>query len=133
MTEDFVSYQHQVVKNAIRLGESLIRENLRLVSGGTDTHLLLIDLTAINITGKEAEEYLQEIGIIANKNKIPYDNKPAAITSGLRLGTPSITTRGMKEEEMDELGSIIGSAIKGLSSKSSLKERVSTLASRFFI
>jgi glycine hydroxymethyltransferase len=131
MTEDFVGYQRQVVKNAILLGESLVKENLRLVSGGTDTHLLLIDLTALNITGKDAEERLQEIGIIANKNKIPYDNKPPSITSGLRLGTPSLTTRGMKEEDMDELGSIIASALKGSSLSSSLKEKVLTLANRF--
>lgn len=131
MTKEFISYQHQVVKNASRLAKVIAEEGLRLVAKGTDTHLLLIDVTNLNLTGKDAEHALLEVGIIANKNKVPYDDKPPTITSGLRLGTPSLTTRGMKENEMDEIGSIIVSCLKKTISKSSLQERVSILANRF--
>ncbi len=131
MEPDFMTYQTNVVKNAKRLAKGLMDKGLRLVSGGTDNHLLLVDLTSVGITGKEAETSLGEIGIVANKNKIPFDERPATITSGLRLGTPSITTRGMGEDEMDEISDIIAMCLKGLGHKSVLKEKVLQLAQKF--
>lgn len=133
LEQSFFEYQNMVVKNAARLAQQLMAEGMRLVSGGTDNHLVLIDLTTLNKTGKEAEEALGEIGIVANKNKIPFDDKPPMITSGLRLGTPSITTRGMGEEEMDEIAEIITEAIKGSRDKNLLKEKVAKLAKRFSV
>lgn len=131
MGSEFFSYQQQIVKNAKRLAEGLLKEKLDLVSGGTDNHLILVNLNKTGKSGKEVEALLSDIGLVANKNKIPFDEKPATITSGIRLGTPSVTTRGMKEPEMDELSSIIVSAIKG-GNMPALKERVSVLAKRFW-
>lgn len=100
MTDEFKAYQQQVVKNAVVLAEELVKEGFRLVSGGTDNHLMLIDLRPFNVTGKEYEHRLDEVHITANKNAIPNDPQSPFITSGLRIGTPAITTRGFKEEEM---------------------------------
>lgn len=130
MSEEFFNYQGQIVKNAKRLAQSLIDEKFSLVSGGTDNHLILMDLSNSNISGKEAEALLGEIGIVVNKNKIPFDERPATITSGIRVGTPLVTSRGMKEEQMDELGLIIASALKG-QKRDSLKERVLALANEY--
>lgn len=131
MQPSFKDYQEAVVKNAKHLAKALADRGFRLVSGGTDNHLLTIDLTNIGVTGKAAEAVLQEIGLVVNKNKIPYDEKPPTITSGIRLGTPSITTRGMREQEMDEIAEIISACIKGSTEKSSLKEQVVRLAKKF--
>jgi glycine hydroxymethyltransferase len=133
MAPEFITYQRQVIKNAKRLASGLMEQGMRLISGGTDNHLVLVDLTSWSKTGKEAEEALDEIGVVANKNKIPFDEKPATITSGLRLGTPSITTRGMGEAEMDELALIIAEAIKGSVAKNILKEKIMSLADKFSI
>lgn len=133
MMPQFKNYQGCVIKNAARLAEGLSAQGLRLVSGGTDNHLVLIDLSALGTTGKEAEDTLNEIGIVANKNKIPFDQKPPTITSGLRLGTPSVTTRGMGQADMDELSQIITAAIKGTMSKAVLREKVAGLAKRFLV
>lgn len=100
MTEEFVSYQRQVVKNAVLLAEELRNYGFRLVSGGTDNHMLLIDLRNFGVTGKEYEKRLDEVHITANKNAIPNDPEGPFVTSGLRVGTPAITTRGFKEAEM---------------------------------
>lgn len=127
---EFFSYQERVVKNAKRLAQGLREHKINLVSSGTDNHLILVDLTSTGKNGKEVEAELSEIGIVANKNKIPFDEKPATITSGIRLGTPSVSSRGMSEVEMDELGDIIASVIKG-GNKSSLKERVEKLVAKF--
>lgn len=127
----FKVYQRQVIDNAKRLAEVLKAGGLKIVSGGTDNHLLLVDLSETNITGAEAEKALNEIGLVANKNKIPYDEKPATITSGIRLGTPSITTRGMGVTEMDIIGEIILSCIKKHGDPQGLKEKVSALATKF--
>lgn len=100
MTEEFIEYQNQVVKNAKVLSEELIKRNFELVTGGTDNHLILLDLTNKNVTGKDAEKLLDKAYITANKNTIPFDPRGANVTSGIRIGTPAITTRGMKEEDM---------------------------------
>jgi glycine hydroxymethyltransferase len=103
----FVDYQKQVIINAKVLSEELINYGFDLVSGGTDTHLVLIDLTAKGITGLEAERFLGNAGIVANKNSIPFDKRGPKVTSGLRLGTPALTTRGMKESEIKQIARLI--------------------------
>lgn len=104
---EFNEYQTQVVKNARRLAEELIKRDFKLVTNGTDNHLILLDLTNKNITGKEAERRLDEAYITANKNTIPFDPNGAFVTSGIRLGTPAVTTRGMKEEDMVDIAQAI--------------------------
>jgi len=114
LSPKFRIYQEQIVKNAKKLGETLAEEGLRLVSGGTDTHLLLVDVTSLAITGKEAEQTLEQAGITVNKNMIPFDTRKPMETSGFRIGTPALTTRGMKEKEMKEIGEKIGRVLKNI-------------------
>ncbi len=109
---EFKRYQTQIVKNAKHLGERLVEQGLRLVSGGTDTHLLLVDLTAFGITGRQAENLLEEAGITVNKNMIPFDTRKPMETSGIRIGTPALTTRGMKEPEMKRIALWISQVLK---------------------
>jgi len=104
---EFKDYQRQVVKNAKALAQRLTADGLRIVSGTTENHLMLVDLTAKNITGRDAETALDAAGITCNKNSIPYDQKPPVTTSGIRLGTPIVTTRGMKQPEMKVIGDLI--------------------------
>ncbi len=111
MEPSFKSYQSQIVKNAQALASALAGKGFRLISGGTDNHLLLIDLRSKEITGKEAELLLDEAGVTVNKNTIPFDPQSPFITSGIRIGTPAVTTRGMKEKEMEEIAKIIDLAI----------------------
>ena len=108
---EFREYQEQVVKNAAVLAERLIKHGFRIVSGGTDNHLLLVDLKNKNITGKEAEELLEQAGLTVNKNAIPFDTESRFITGGIRIGTPSVTTRGLKENEMNQIGDWINRVI----------------------
>jgi glycine hydroxymethyltransferase len=117
----FKEYQKQVVKNAHVLSEELIKGGLRMVSGGTDNHMVLVDLTNKDLTGKEAEKILEEANITVNKNGIPYDTKSPFITSGIRIGTPALTTRGMKEEEMKEVAILILRALDSDASPEILK------------
>ena len=105
--EEFKGYQSQIIKNAKALALELMNLGFNLVSGGTDNHLLLIDLSDKEITGCEAEELLGRAGIVVNKNAIPFDPRPPAITSGIRLGTPALTSRGMKEDQMLEIARMI--------------------------
>ncbi len=100
MSDSFKQYQQQVVANTTALGDNLVAKGFRLVSGGTDNHLILLDLTSKNITGKDAEELLEKAGLTTNKNAIPFDKQPRFVTSGIRIGTPAVTTRGLKTEEM---------------------------------
>ena len=104
---EFVDYQSQVVANARALATALEEGGLRVVSGGTDNHLVLVDLTPIGLTGKDAEEALGKLNIVANKNAVPYDERPPRITSGLRLGTPAVTSRGFREPEMNQVAAMI--------------------------
>jgi len=103
----FREYQRQIVRNARALASTLAEGGLRLVSGGTDIHLLLVDVRSVGLTGREAEQVLDSVGITVNKNTIPYDPEKPAVASGIRIGTPAVTTRGMKEEEMQVIGNII--------------------------
>ena len=107
----FKEYGHQIVKNAKRLASNLVNKDYNLVTGGTDNHLLLIDMTNKKITGKEAENALSRAGITVNKNTVPYDPRPPFDPSGIRLGTPALTTRGLKETEMDQVAEWIDQAI----------------------
>ncbi|MEO5361514.1 MAG: serine hydroxymethyltransferase [Nitrospirota bacterium] len=113
LTDGFKTYQGQIIKNAQRLSNELKLRGYKIISGGTDTHLMLIDLRTKNITGKEAEEALGLADITVNKNSIPYDDKPATVTSGIRLGTPALTTRGFTEEDMAMVADIIDKVITG--------------------
>jgi glycine hydroxymethyltransferase len=112
MTEDFKVYSCQVVRNARALAESLMEEGFRLVSNGTDNHLMLVDLTNKEITGKEAQLLLDSVNMTTNKNTIPFETRSPFVASGLRLGTPALTSRGMKEEEMKQIGRLIAKAIE---------------------
>ena len=112
MTPDFKDYQRQIVKNSRQLARSLASKGFRIVSGGTDTHLLLVDLTQKGITGSDASWILEEAGITVNKNLIPFDKKGPAVTSGIRLGTAAVTTRGMKEAQMQRIAGFINEAIE---------------------
>ena len=112
LASDFINYQKQVVSNAKRLAKSLALAGFKIVSGGTDTHLLLVDLCNKNITGKSAEEALDLAGITVNKNTIPFETRSPFITSGIRIGTPALTTRGMKEKEMDQIADFIISTLE---------------------
>lgn len=108
LTEEFALYQHQIVKNASTLAQRLMKNGFTLVSGGTDNHLILVDLRPQQITGKDAEKLLDKIGVTVNKNSIPFDPASPFVTSGIRIGTPALTSRGMKEVDMEIVGDIIG-------------------------
>ncbi len=111
-TESFRSYQKQIVKNAKALAARLLENGVELVSGGTDNHMMLADLRNLDITGKDAQEVLGRAGITVNKNSIPYETQSPAITSGVRIGTPAITTRGMKTPEMETIADLIVKVLK---------------------
>jgi glycine hydroxymethyltransferase len=111
MKPDFKDYQAQICKNAKALGESLVAQGFRLVSGGTDNHVMLVDLRPKSMTGKVAEKALDKAGITVNKNKIPFDPEKPFVTSGIRVGTPAVTSRGMGEEAMGHVGELIGEAL----------------------
>lgn len=110
-TPEFRSYQKQVVKNAQALAAGLVQKEFRIISGGTDTHLVLVDLTSKGVTGKSAEEALDKVRITLNKNTVPFETRSPRVTSGIRLGTPAVTTRGMKEEQMKEIAELIDRVI----------------------
>lgn len=128
---EFKLYQKQVLKNADALAQALKSKGYRIVSGGTDTHLMLIDLRDKNITGKDAEEMLEEVGIATNKNTIPNDPQSPFITSGLRIGTPAVTTRGMKEEDMIEIADIIDLVLTSSEDKIVIRDRVINLCKKY--
>jgi glycine hydroxymethyltransferase len=111
MSQEFVLYQQQVVKNSQALGAALIRYDYNLVSGGSDNHLLLLDLTNKDITGKEAEEILESAGLTVNKNAVPFDTQSRFVTGGIRIGTPAVTSRGLKEHEMKQIAEWMNRAI----------------------
>jgi glycine hydroxymethyltransferase len=133
-SSEFKVYQEQVVKNCRRMASGLQDRGFRIVSGGTDTHLLLADLTSRNITGKEASALLERVNITVNKNLIPFDKLPPASASGIRLGTPAITTRGIKEKEIDTIVDLIDRAIIGRDDERELqaiKKEVVALTKKF--
>ena len=110
-SEEFKIYQQNVVKNAKALAGGLMDAGLQLVSGGTDNHMVLLDLRDLNITGKDAETLLEDVGITVNKNSIPFDKQNPFVTSGIRLGTPALTTRGMMAKEMELIATLIAEII----------------------
>jgi len=134
MQPSFVEYQRAILNNALVLASELQRLGLRLISGGTDNHLLLVDLTETGITGKEAEEALERTGIVVNRNPIPFDSRPPRVTSGIRLGTPAVTTRGFGGEEMKHIASLIVKVITNIGNhniQSQVSQEVSQLCQRF--
>jgi len=112
LTPEFRDYQAKVIQNAKKLAEELVGRGFKIISGGTDNHMMLVDLTNKDITGKDAEIALGQARITVNKNVIPYDERSPAITSGIRLGTPCVTTRGMGSAEMTEISDMISSIIE---------------------
>jgi glycine hydroxymethyltransferase len=131
--EDFQAYSHQVVANARVVADVLQEEGMRIVSGGTDNHLMLVDLRPIDITGKDAEARLDDVGITVNKNAIPYDPQKPFIASGIRIGTPAVTTCGMKEDDVAEVARLIAATLKDDSSqgKRRVRREVRALTERF--
>ena len=130
----FVDYQRAVLDNALVLASELQRLGLHLISGGTDNHMVLVDLTETGVTGRKAEESLEATGIVVNRNPIPFDPRPPRVTSGIRLGTPAVTTRGFGREEMKRVASLtvkVISNIGNLDVQNQVKEEVSQLCSRF--
>ncbi len=134
MTEDFKQYQQQIIKNAQRLCGALQKKGYRIVSGGTDNHLFMVDLTNKGLSGKEAQESLEASGIMINKNLIPFDTKSPNVTSGIRVGTPAVTTRGMKEAEMDLIADLIDAVLQKPTDEAlqtTTREKVKELCKRF--
>jgi glycine hydroxymethyltransferase len=134
MSSEFVGYQQRVLDNARALAQTLQQEGFRIVSGGTDSHLLLVDVFAKGVRGREAEKALDEAHITINKNAIPFDVNPPLNPSGIRLGSPAVTTRGFHESEMRETGSLIAEVLQNLGSQdtlASVRRRVAKLTERF--
>jgi glycine hydroxymethyltransferase len=134
MSEDFITYQRRTLENARTLAAALTSRGYQLVTGGTDTHLFLVDLRSKGLTGKDAEAALDAAGITLNKNAVPFDDKPPAVTSGIRIGTPSVTTRGMGATEMDQIAAMIDRVLTNRSDPSVIAEtaaNVKRLCERF--
>ncbi|MEW6281021.1 MAG: serine hydroxymethyltransferase, partial [Candidatus Eremiobacterota bacterium] len=133
-SEEFQAYQRQIVANAKTLAAALVRGGARIVSGGTDTHLMLVDVTPLGLTGQAAETALEHAGITCNKNAIPFDPNPPAVASGIRLGTPALTTRGMKESQMEQIAEWIVDVLKAPADEArsrDIRGRVSRLCDEF--
>ena len=129
---EFKAYQHQIVLNAAALAQTLLDNGVNLVSGGTDNHLMLVDLKQADISGRELEERLDSVRITVNKNKIPGDPRSASETSGIRVGTPAVTARGFKEEDAREVGTLLAFAARDFDSKKAeILERVDALCKKF--
>lgn len=131
LTDEFKAYQQQIVKNAKALSEELINQGFKLVSGGTDNHLMLVDLTDMGVTGKEAEKMLDDVCITVNKNAIPFDTQSPFVTSGIRIGTPAATSRGFVEEDMVEIAKLIKLTISEFDTKADeIRSRVAALCAK---
>jgi glycine hydroxymethyltransferase len=134
LTPDWRAYQRQIVTNAKALADALVRHGYRLVTGGTDTHLMLLDLSATGVTGKEAQEALDRAWITVNKNTIPFETRSPMVTSGIRIGTPAVTTRGMKEAEMAQIAALIDRVLSNVgqaSAEAAVRGEVQELTNRF--
>ena len=132
LQDDFKVYQQQVVKNAAALAKALMQEGMQLVSGGPDNHLMLVNLTDLNVTGKDAEHMLDEVHITVNKNTIPFETQSPFVTSGIRIGTPASTTRGMKEADMEEIAKLIYMTVTDFEAKKKeVTERVAALCAKY--
>ena len=131
---EFKEYAAQIIKNAKVLADTLTADGFRIVSGGTDNHLMLVDLTNKNITGKVAQNVLDEVNITANKNTIPFEPRSPFVTSGLRLGSPALTTRGFKEDDMKEVADIIALVLdnpEDYDKKFEARKRVAALCKKY--
>ena len=128
---EYKEYMEQVVKNAQALSKGLIERGIKIVSGGTDNHLMLIDLSETEISGKELEKRLDDAHITANKNTIPNDPRSPFVTSGVRLGTPAVTTRGMLEEDMDKIAEIIALVVESEDNVEKAKAMVAELTDKY--
>ena len=131
---EFESYARQIIKNAQTLAQKLMSLGYYIISNGTDNHLMLIDLRNKNLTGKDAQEALDQAGITVNKNAVPYDDKSPLVTSGIRIGTPALTTRGMKEAEMNTIGELIDEVLRNIGNKKTyteVQEKVKHICNRF--
>jgi glycine hydroxymethyltransferase len=134
LSDGFRAYQQQIVKSAKRLSARLMEQGFRVVSGGTDNHVFLLDVAHSGLTGKVAEKALEAAGITVNKNTIPYDPNPPLVASGIRIGTPALTTREMKETEMDHVGDFIAEVLQAPDDESvhtSVRGRIRELCERF--
>lgn len=132
LSDEFKAYQQQIVKNAKALAQALMDQGFTLVSGGTDNHLMLVDLTNINVTGKQAQLWLDDVGITVNKNAIPFDKQKPSVTSGIRIGTPALTTRGMKEADMIEIAGLIKLTLTDFeNSAEKVRSRVAELCRKY--
>ena len=131
LSPDFVAYQEQILKNAKALCNGLLERGVKIVSGGTDNHLMLVDLTGTNVSGKELEKRLDQAHITCNKNTIPNDPRSPFVTSGVRLGTPAVTSRGMKEQEMDLIAEMIAMVIRDEKNVEQVKEMVQKLTEKY--
>ncbi len=134
LREDFATYQRRIVANAQSLAGALAGRSLRIVSGGTDNHVFLVDVAAAGVTGKDAEKALDRAAITVNKNTIPFDENPPLVASGIRIGTPAVTSRGMGESEMKRIGEMIADVLREPASatvRASVRERVAALCERF--
>ncbi len=134
MSQDFKSYQEQIISNAQALAQAITEQGFRIISGGTDNHLFLVDVFSQGITGKQAEEALETAAITVNKNGIPFDSHPPLVTSGIRVGTPAVTTREMKEEEMSQIGELLSRVLKNIDSQEiqqEVEQEVKALTNRF--
>jgi glycine hydroxymethyltransferase len=134
LTPEWRAYQRQIVLNAAALAQALLARGYRLVSGGTDTHLLLLDLSDRDITGKDAQEALDRAWITVNKNTVPFEKRSPMVTSGIRIGTPAVTTRGMREGEMAEIAGLIDRVLAGRGSsavETAVRGDVQELTARF--
>ena len=125
---EFKEYQKQIVRNAQALAEGFLERGFRLVSGGTDTHLVLLDMRSKGLTGKDAEKILDDVGITVNKNTIPFDPESPFVTSGVRIGSPAVTTRGMKEAEMKQITEAINLALTAGENSEQLEKARSIVA-----
>jgi glycine hydroxymethyltransferase len=133
-SKSFQTYQRRIVENAQALAAALMALGYHIISGGTDTHLMLVDLHSKGVTGKEAESWLEQAGIVVNKNAVPFDDQPPAVTSGMRLGTPIVTTRGMKPVQMKQVAELIDTIIAGRGAEPSIaavRRQVAALCARF--
>lgn len=130
MTEPFRAYQRQIRRNADALAESLVDGGIDLLTGGTDTHLVQLDLRRSQWSGKDAEDRLDEVGITANRNTVPFDERPPTVASGVRLGTPAVTMRGFDEDDLREVGAIIAEALSSGADVAALRARSTALCER---
>ena len=124
MKDEFREYQKRIVKNAVKLADEMVKRGFKVVSGGTDTHLFLVDLTDENVSGRAVERALEKVGITVNKNTVPGEKRSPFITSGIRIGTPAVTTRGMGEGEMEEIAEILSTVIRNTDEESNLDDKI---------